>query len=55
MEQVIYVSVTYAFALIAALHAAERIAARNHRKSSMGKTDADGRVWTIIDREFIEE
>lgn len=55
MEQVIYVSATYAFALIAAMAIAERRAARNHRKSSVGKADADGRVWTIIDREFIEE
>lgn len=54
MEQVIYVSATYAFALTA-MAIAERRAARNHRKSSLGKTDADGRVWTIIDREFIEE
>ena len=50
MEQV-YLSTAFAFALIAAKALENRRAPRKDRS----RKDADGRVWTIIDREFIEE
>ena len=54
MEQV-YFATAVAFAIIGAQAFSNWRARRNHRKSSIGKADADGRIWLIIDREFIEE
>ena len=51
----VYLAIAIAFAIIGAKAFLNRRARRNHRKSSIGKADADGRIWLIIDREFIEE
>ena len=53
MKQV-YIAMAFTFAIIGAQAFSNWRAGRKHRAST-GQADADGRIWLIVDREFIEE
>lgn len=54
MEQV-YIATAIAFAIIGRQAFINWRAERIHRKSHIGHEDAEGRIWLILDREYIEE